>query len=116
MRLALAAVLCLLTLCSCAQDRPAAAPSAPAARTVEPPRDLIIRNGRIIDGSGNAWFYGDVLVHGDKIAAIGKVNAKPEADVIDATGLVVAPGFIDVHTHADNDAIGSRCENSSATA
>jgi N-acyl-D-amino-acid deacylase len=106
MRLVLAA-LCLLTLCSCAQHRPAAA-TAPA---VEPPRDLVIRNGRIIDGTGNTWFYGDVLVRGGKIAAIGKIDAKSDAAVIDATGLVVAPGFIDVHTHADNDAIGSRCEN-----
>ncbi|MEA2734672.1 MAG: N-acyl-D-amino-acid deacylase, partial [Humisphaera sp.] len=48
---------------------------------------------------------------GGKIAAIGKVEAKPGAETIDARGLIVAPGFIDVHTHADSDAIGSRCEN-----
>src|SRR5690349_14366313 len=116
MRVALAA-LCLLTLCSCAQHRPApatpapATPAAAAPPAIEPPRDLVSRHGRIIDGTGNTWFYGDVLVRGGKIAAIGKVDAKSDADVIDATGLVVAPGFIDVHTHADNDAIGSRCEN-----
>jgi N-acyl-D-amino-acid deacylase len=73
--------------------------------------EIVIRNGRIVDGTGNAWFFGDVLVRGNKIAAIGKVSPKPTAEVIDASGLVVAPGFIDVHTHADNDAIGSRCEN-----
>ena len=124
--LAAAAATALLTLCSCAAG-PAAAPRPAAARAAAAPapatspaeaqkqrqqqRDLVIRNGRIIDGSGNAWFYGDVLVRGGKIAAVGKVAANPDADTIDATGLVVAPGFIDVHTHADNDAIGSRCEN-----
>ena len=110
MRIAVAAALALLMLCSCAKHRPAA-PVAAVAPPPEPPRDLVIRNGRIIDGTGNSWFYGDVLLRGGKIAAIGKVDAKPDADVIDARGLIVAPGFIDVHTHADNDAIGSRCEN-----
>ena len=73
--------------------------------------EIVIRNGRIVDGTGNAWFNGDVLVRGNRIVAIGKVDAQPDAEVVDASGLVVAPGFIDVHTHADSDAIGSRCEN-----
>ena len=86
--------------------------AAPTTKAVAQPDDeIVIRNGRIVDGTGNMWFYGDVLVRGGKIAAIGKVDTKPTAEVIDARGLVVAPGFIDVHTHADNDAIGSRCEN-----
>ena len=104
------AVLSLLALVSCAKSPPRAS-VPPLQVTTEPEHELVIHNGRIVDGSGNAWFYGDVLVRNGRIAAIGKVDAKPTAEVIDATGLVVAPGFIDVHTHADNDAIGSRCEN-----
>ncbi|MEO6437044.1 MAG: D-aminoacylase [Tepidisphaeraceae bacterium] len=92
----------------------ACAPSlaAPATRPAfEADHELVIRNGKIIDGTGNGWFYGDVLIKGTKIAAVGKVDAGPKAEVIDALGLIVAPGFIDVHTHADNGAIGSLGEN-----
>jgi N-acyl-D-amino-acid deacylase len=62
--------------------------------------DTIIRHGRIVDGTGNPAFFGDVAITNGRIAAIGRVigDAKQE---IDATGLIVAPGFIDVHTHAD---------------
>jgi len=62
--------------------------------------DVIIRNGKIVDGSGNPWFYGDVAIQGDRIAAIGQV-AGAGRRVIDAAGLVVAPGFIDMHSHSD---------------
>ena len=112
MRIALvAATAALLALTSYAAAAPAPT-SVPTTKAAAAPDDeIVIRNGRIVDGTGNAWFYGDVLVRGNKIAAIGKVDANPNAEMIDATGLVVAPGFIDVHTHADNDAIGSRCEN-----
>src|ERR1700746_394841 len=58
--------------------------------------DVIIRNGRIIDGSGNPWYSGDVAIQGDHIAAIGKLDKANARRVIDATGLVVAPGFIDM--------------------
>jgi N-acyl-D-amino-acid deacylase len=64
--------------------------------------DLLIRNARIIDGSGNAAFRGDVAVRGDRIVAIGDLKHLQSTRTIDATGLVVAPGFIDVHTHADD--------------
>jgi N-acyl-D-aspartate/D-glutamate deacylase len=63
--------------------------------------DVLIRNGRIVDGTGDASFVGDVAIQGGKIAAIGflpKANAKR---VIEAKGLVVAPGFIDIHNHSD---------------
>src|SRR5438309_1255812 len=65
-----------------------------------PEYDLIIRHGKIVDGSGNPWFYGDVAVKGDRIVAIGRVGGDAKR-MIDATGLVVAPGFIDMHSHSD---------------
>jgi N-acyl-D-amino-acid deacylase len=62
--------------------------------------DILIRNGKIMDGSGNPWFYGDVALKGDRIAAIGHIS-QDVATIIDATGLIVAPGFIDMHSHSD---------------
>lgn len=58
--------------------------------------DLLIRNGRIIDGSGMPGYRGDIAVKDGKIAAIGKLNG-PATRVVDAGGKVVAPGFIDNH-------------------
>src|SRR5690348_4253445 len=62
--------------------------------------DLVIRNGRIIDGTGSPWYRGDLAVRGDTIARIAPRIDAPAARVIDAGGKVVAPGFIDLHTHA----------------
>jgi N-acyl-D-amino-acid deacylase len=65
--------------------------------------DVIIENGRIVDGTGNAWFYGDIGVRGDRIAAIvprGLLRQATAAERFDATGLVVAPGFIDIQSHS----------------
>ena len=62
--------------------------------------DVIIRNGRVIDGTGNPWFFADVALDGDRIAAIGDLGAATAGREIDATGLYVTPGFIDAHSHA----------------
>jgi N-acyl-D-amino-acid deacylase len=66
---------------------------------------LVLRNGRIVDGTGNAWFYGDVGIRGDRIGFVGKLTegAYLTEREIDINGLVIAPGFIDVHTHTDDD-------------
>ncbi len=58
--------------------------------------DFIIKNGRIIDGSGNPWVSGDIAISGDRIAKIGKLENSSAKRVIDAHGLIVAPGFIDM--------------------
>ena len=62
--------------------------------------DLVVRNGTVVDGTGNEPFVGDVAIDGDGIAGIGEVGATGKEE-IDATGCVVTPGFIDLHTHLD---------------
>jgi len=61
--------------------------------------EIGIKNGRVLDGSGNPWFYGDIGVTGDTITYIGK-EVKGET-TINADGLMIAPGFIDIHSHSD---------------
>src|SRR5262245_4023741 len=64
--------------------------------------DLLIRNVRIVDGTGNPSFINDVGLRDGKIAAIGSLAGARAARVIDANGLAVAPGFIDIHNHSDD--------------
>jgi N-acyl-D-amino-acid deacylase len=64
--------------------------------------DLLIQNGRIIDGTAAPAAHGDIGIRDGKIAALGKLNPQDAAKTIDAHGLVIAPGFIDVHTHAED--------------
>ncbi|AKD57302.1 N-acyl-D-amino-acid deacylase family protein [Spirosoma radiotolerans] len=65
------------------------------------PYDLIIKNGRVVDGTGNPWIYADVAVQNGRIVRLGTFAPTDAKRTIDATGLIVAPGFIDVHTHVE---------------
>jgi N-acyl-D-amino-acid deacylase len=65
--------------------------------------DILIKNGRILDGTGNSWAWGDVAVKDGKIFKVGKLDGFTATKTIDAKGLIIAPGFIDVHTHIEGD-------------
>ena len=70
-------------------------------RRPAPIYDIIIKGGHIIDGTGNPWYSGDVAIKDGRIADIGVLGNATAKRVIDATGLVVTPGYIDLHTHSD---------------
>ncbi len=80
----------------------ALASGAPASKPTRGQQeyDVIIRGGRILDGSGNPWFIADVGIWGDRVLAIDDLSGAAALVVLEATGLYVAPGFIDVHSHA----------------
>ncbi len=63
--------------------------------------DLLLKGGKVVNGTGNPWFYGDVAVRDNKIVAIARKLRGTADRVIDVSGLVVAPGFIDIHSHSD---------------
>jgi N-acyl-D-amino-acid deacylase len=69
--------------------------------------DMIIKNGRIIDGSGNSWYRADLAISNGKITAIGRLESWKAEKVIDANNLIIAPGFIDVHTHIEGNEAGN---------
>ncbi len=62
---------------------------------------LVIQNGFIVDGTGNPWFKADIGIQGGRIVRIGSIDGKQAKKIIDAQGLIVTPGFIDIHTHCD---------------
>jgi N-acyl-D-aspartate/D-glutamate deacylase len=84
------------------KTRRAAAP--PAFEETKPMHDIVIRGGRIVDGTGKAKFSGDVAIDGGRIAAVGGKAGAARRD-IDADGLLVTPGWVDVHTHYDGQAM-----------
>jgi len=74
--------------------------SAGVPRAQTPAYDLVIRNGRVVDGTGSPWYRADLAIRGDTIARIAPRIESPATRAVDAAGTVVAPGFIDLHTHA----------------
>ena len=70
------------------------------ARAQDAPYDLLLKNGRVVDGTGSPWYRGDVAIRGETIVRIAASITEPAARVIDVAGWVIAPGFIDIHSHA----------------
>jgi len=106
-RLALLPAVALI-LAACATAAPQATPqatpqAAPATAPADEPFDLVILNGRIVDGTGAPWYHGDIGLRGDRIVRItprGMLRDRAAAERIDAGGHVVAPGFIDIQSHS----------------
>jgi N-acyl-D-amino-acid deacylase len=73
-----------------------------AEKANAPKFDLVVTNGRIVDGSGNPWFRADVGIKDGRITRVGKIDPAAAARVIDAANRIVSPGFIDVHTHVES--------------
>ncbi|MFT5431893.1 MAG: N-acyl-D-amino-acid deacylase, partial [Myxococcota bacterium] len=67
-----------------------------------PQFDMLVVGGRILDGTGNPWFRADVGIRDGRIVAVGQLAGSDASQIVDATGLYVAPGFIDIHSHADD--------------
>ncbi|GAH61788.1 unnamed protein product, partial [marine sediment metagenome] len=74
--------------------------------------DILVNNGYIIDGSGNPWFKTDIGIEKGKITRIGRLEGEAADNVIDVKGLIVSPGFIDIHSHADRSVFDDPWANS----
>jgi N-acyl-D-amino-acid deacylase len=94
--LMIAAVVLLLAAGSAARAQGAPSAAAPAPEHY----DVLIRGGRVLDGTGNPWILADVGIRGDRVIAVGRLDGATAATTLDATGRYVAPGFIDTHSHA----------------
>src|SRR4051794_33093411 len=70
--------------------------------------DVVLKGGTVIDGSGSPGRRADVALRGDRIVAVGEFQAPPGVKVLDVTGKVVAPGFIDLHSHSDGVILNPR--------
>src|SRR5678816_274152 len=81
----------------CIRDRPLVA--QPQA---SPEYDLVITNGRIVDGTGNPWLRASIGIKDGKIVKVGRIETNRAKQIIDAQNQIVAPGFIDVHTHVED--------------
>ena len=78
------------------------------------PFDLLLANGRIMDGTGNPWFAADIGIKDGKIVAIGQLDQANATRVIDVSGKVVSPGFIDIHSHAEDGLVHDDAERRAA--
>jgi dihydroorotase/N-acyl-D-amino-acid deacylase len=74
--------------------------AADVSAAADLPYDLVMRNARVVDGTGSPWYRADIAIHGDTIARIAPSITEPATRVIDLGDLVAAPGFIDIHTHS----------------
>ncbi|MBD3919246.1 D-aminoacylase [Paenibacillus sp. PR3] len=63
--------------------------------------ELIVRNAKVVDGTGSPWYYADLGIKGDRIERIGRLSGASADEILDASGLIVTPGFIDMHSHSD---------------
>jgi len=70
--------------------------------------DILIRNGRMVDGTGNPWFPGDLGIEGDHIAAVGDLAGAAAHKTIDAAGKIIAPGIVDCHAHSERTILANR--------
>ena len=84
--------------------------TAPAHPAVAQVYDVLVRNARVLDGTGNDWFRADIAISGDRIERIGRLPDAVARRTIDATGMYVAPGFIDLHSHADRAMMSGHLE------
>lgn len=75
-----------------------------AAAQSQPPYDILVSGGRVLDGTGNPWFRADIGIRDGRIVAVGLLGDARADRVVDATGRYVSPGFIDIHSHADDGA------------